>query len=306
MQIELKNMHKTLGITFIFVTHDQEEALTMSDKVVVMANGEIQQVGTPEEIYNEPANVFVADFIGESNIFNGVMLEDKKANFAGAVFQTVDDYPKGIKIDAVIRPEDVEVVDAAKGQITGTVTSADFKGTFYITFVQCGQYEMEVHCLDYYKPGSTVGLKVDPDNIHIIRYDDSINHYEGRITGVDGKCLLVKFADVVKSVPYESIFRRGTIEEGVVYDEDKNPVDLTHTKLEVYFEPSDAKLSDEIDKGMVKGKISSFYYIGDHYSYTVRSDSDYSYVVDDEYLWNQDDLVGVSIRSDKLVIKIVD
>ncbi|MBQ3967842.1 MAG: ABC transporter ATP-binding protein, partial [Lachnospiraceae bacterium] len=158
MQLELKSMHKQLGITFIFVTHDQEEALTMSDKIVVMSNGHIQQVGTPEEIYNEPANVFVADFIGESNIFNGTMADYRKARFADAIFDCVDDFEKGTKIDAVIRPEDVEVVEPGKGQINGTVTSADFKGTFYITFVQCGQYEMEVHCLKQFKEGQEVGL----------------------------------------------------------------------------------------------------------------------------------------------------
>ncbi|MDD7547565.1 MAG: ABC transporter ATP-binding protein, partial [Lachnospiraceae bacterium] len=152
MQLELKQMHKTLGITFIFVTHDQEEALTMSDKIVVIADGEIQQVGTPEDIYNEPANVFVADFIGESNIFNGVMSGKLKASFAGTTFDCVDDLEKDIKIDAVIRPEDIDIVNEG-GQLKGEVLSCDFKGTFYIMFVQCGQYEMEVHCFDYYEPG---------------------------------------------------------------------------------------------------------------------------------------------------------
>ena len=179
MQLELKNMHKKLGITFIFVTHDQEEALTMSDKVVVLADGDIQQVGTPEEIYNEPANVFVADFIGESNIFNGTMAAYHQARFADAVFECVDDFEKGTKIDAVIRPEDVEVVEPGKGQLTGTVTSTDFKGTFYVTFVQCGAFEMEVHTTKYLREGSTVGLLVVPDNIHIIPYDNTINHYRG-------------------------------------------------------------------------------------------------------------------------------
>ena len=129
MQLELKSMHKQLGITFIFVTHDQEEALTMSDKIVVMADGEIQQIGTPEEIYNEPANLFVADFIGESNIFHGRMTGPKKAFFCGAEFSCVDPYKKGTVIDAVVRPEDVKITDVEKGQITGEVLSADFKGT---------------------------------------------------------------------------------------------------------------------------------------------------------------------------------
>jgi len=301
MQLELKSMHKQLGITFIFVTHDQEEALTMSDKIVVLADGEIQQVGTPEEIYNEPANVFVADFIGESNIFNGVMEADKKATFAGATFQTVDDYPKGVKIDAVIRPEDVEIVEKNQGQINGVVSTADFKGTFYVTFVQCGQYEMEVHCLDMYRPGDEVGLKVDPDMIHIIRYDDSINHYDGKITGFDEvKGLEVAFADMSIAVDPLEIFPAAKIIDGTLVDQANNPVSFDATELTVFYDPTDATMSDDTNEGDVVGTIVSFYYIGDHYSYTIRSKSENDYVVSDEYLWNQGDTVSVSIPKDKI------
>lgn len=275
MQLELKNMHKRLGITFIFVTHDQEEALTMSDKIVVMADGEIQQVGKPEEIYNEPANVFVADFIGESNIFNGVMEDNKCATFADALFQTVDDFPKGTKIDAVIRPEDVIVVEPGKGQLSGKVTSADFKGTFYVTFVQCGKYEMEVHCLKQYSEGEEVGLYVEPDMIHIIKYDTSINHYEATVVEKDNEYVTVSFGDIIRKEKADML-----------------PADLSG-KLVAYFDSAKAQLSDDIDSGDVKGTIISFYYIGDHYSYTVRSESEEDYVVDDEYLWNEGDKVSV-------------
>lgn len=305
MQLELKSMHKRLGITFIFVTHDQEEALTMSDKIVVMADGKIQQNGTPEEIYNEPANVFVADFIGESNIFNGIMEADKKASFADTVFQTVDDYPKGTKIDAVIRPEDVEVVKVGEGQLDGEVTSADFKGTFYVTFVQCGQYEMEVHCLNYYEPGTKVGLKVDPDMIHIIKYDDSINHYDASIVSIDeGKGLEVQFGDVTRYVSQDIVFPGARISEGELKDKDGNVIDTSKVKLDVYFDPADARLSDNADEGMITGQIASFYYIGDHYSYTVRTESDNSYVADDEYLWNQGDRVSIVVPEDKLTFTV--
>ena len=128
MQLELKAMHQELGITFIYVTHDQEEALTMSDKIVVMSDGMIQQIGTPEEIYNEPKNVFVADFIGESNIFNGKVTGNKKVKFCGAEFECVDDMPVGASVDVVIRPEDVIMTEPEKGTITGKVTSVIFKG----------------------------------------------------------------------------------------------------------------------------------------------------------------------------------
>ncbi len=304
MQLELKNMHKALGITFIFVTHDQEEALTMSDKVVVMAHGKIQQVGTPEEIYNEPANVFVADFIGESNIFNGVMEADKKANFAGAIFQTVDDYPKGIKIDAVIRPEDVEIVDEKDGMLTGVVTSADFKGTFYVTFVQCGQYEMEVHCLEYHKPGTTLGLKIAPDMIHIIKYDDSINHYGCKEFSFDRKNVHVKFADISMSQPLEKAMPGYKYVHGKLVSADGVEFNPSEHQIECFYDSADAEMSDDLNKGTIKGQIVSFYYIGDHYSYTIQTENDFTYVVDDDDLWNQDDIVSVTIPKDKVSIII--
>lgn len=295
MQLELKSMHKKLGITFIFVTHDQEEALTMSDKIVVMADGNIQQVGTPEEIYNEPANVFVADFIGESNIFNGTMLEDKKASFAGAVFQTVDDFEKGTKIDAVIRPEDVEVVPKGQGQIEGRVTSSDFKGTFYITFVEFGNYEMEIHCLEHYDVGQEVSLSVAPDMIHIIRYDTSINHYEGEIISVSDDTAEIKFADITMNVAKSSIGQSGSGDSEIAVG----------SRILVYVDPADATISDDTKAGVVSGSIVSFYYIGDHYSYTVRSASEEDYVVDDEYLYNQGDQVSVDFAKDKMLVKLL-
>lgn len=306
MQIELKNMHKRLGITFIFVTHDQEEALTMSDKVVVMADGKIQQVGTPEEIYNEPANVFVADFIGESNIFNGVMTGRMKAGFAGAEFECVDDYEQGKKIEAVIRPEDVTVVKPGEGQLTGEVTSADFKGTFYITFVQCGKYEMEVHCLSHYKPGTTVGLSVLPDNIHIIPYDMTINNFRGIIDGfVDGKGLYLVFTDFAMFVDAHHLYPFSRVTKGRLVDEAGEYIDYQGREVIAFFQPEDADMSDDEKEGDVVGRIVSFYYIGDHYSYTIRSDHEIDYVVDDEDLWNQDDKVSVLLPKNKMHYSLV-
>lgn len=306
MQLELKKMHSLLGITFIFVTHDQEEALTMSDKIVVMANGDIQQVGTPEEIYNEPANVFVADFIGESNIYNGTMLEDKKASFADTVFQTVDDYPKGTRIDAVIRPEDINVVSVGEGQLSGEVTDVEFKGTFYVMFVQCGQFEVEIHCFDQYKKGDKVGLKIEPDMIHIIKYDDSLNHYEGEFTSYDtGSGLKLQFADVTMYINPQSVYPGAAERDGSLYDIKGDEIDYASAKVDVYFEPSDAVMSDDLNAGCVTGTITSFYYIGDHYSYTVRSKADIDYVVDDEDLFNAGDKVSVNIPADKLKLTLI-
>lgn len=305
MQLELKNMHRKLGITFIFVTHDQEEALTMSDKIVVMADGEIQQVGTPEAIYNEPSNVFVADFIGESNIFNGVMKSNKVAAFADGIFPCVDDFAQGTKIDAVIRPEDVEIVAPGEGQLTGCVTSADFKGTFYITFVQCGNYEMEVHCLKQYAPGTEVGLQVVPDNIHIIPYDTTINHYEAVLGHyhVSGG-LSVKLPDFTLRIAPEKIFAGATVQEKTILDASGNAIETDGMKVSVFFDPSAATLTDDENAGTIQGKIISFYYIGDHYSYTIRTDHEEDFVVDDAYLWNQGDRVGVIIPEEALQITI--
>ncbi len=303
MQTELKNMHKLLGITFVFVTHDQEEALTMSDKVAVLADGRLQQVGSPEMIYNEPANVFVADFIGESNIFNGTMLEDRKAAFAGTVFQTVDDYPRGTRIDAVIRPEDVEIVKAGEGQLQGVVTACDFKGTFYVTFIECGQYEMEVHCFEHHPEGEKVGVRVDPDMIHIIRYDTSLNHYEGRINDYSNGRFDINFAGVTVTVKLQKVFPGAKDIQGTPVDNMGKMIKWQRVLLDVSFEPGDARLSDDIDEGLFCGSITSFYYIGDHYSYTVRSSGDFDYVVDDEFLWNQDDQVSIIVDRSKLSIK---
>lgn len=302
MQFELKEMHKSLGITFIFVTHDQEEALTMSDKVVVIADGQIQQVGTPEDIYNEPANVFVADFIGESNIFNGVMTGKLMTSFAGQTFSCVDDFEKGLKIDAVIRPEDVDVTEKEKGQLKGEVKSCDFKGTFYVMLVQCGQYEMEVHCFDYYEPGTEVGLTIDPDMIHIIPYDTSINHYAGELESINAEGMIsLKFADVTKLISFEKVFTSASFEDGELLDETGAPIEVSGRAVTVSFEPDMAELSDDANEGDVQGSIISFHYIGDHYSYTVRSESETDYVVDDEDLWNQGDWVSISLPENIVV-----
>lgn len=306
MQIELKNMHKKLGITFIFVTHDQEEALTMSDKIVVMADGEIQQVGTPEEIYNEPANLFVADFIGESNIFKGKMVGKRKANFAGYTFDCVDDYEIGTVIDAVIRPEDFSITTQAQGQIKGEILSSDFKGTFYVVSVLSGKNEIEVHSLKNYSPGTKVGLSLEPDLIHIIPYDTSINHYEAMLGAYEvERGLPVQFADFSWDVDPEQIFPGCKVEDGILMDAQGKVIETTGVIVDAFFSPDDLDLSDDAEAGVVTGNILSFLYVDDHYQYTVRSASEEDYVVNDEDLWNQEDYVSIIIPKDKVVYKII-
>ncbi|HOA33045.1 MAG: ABC transporter ATP-binding protein [Clostridiales bacterium] len=169
MQYELIRLKNELGITFVYITHDQEEALTMSDTIVVMNKGNIQQIGTPEDIYNEPKNAFVADFIGESNIIDGIMLEDKLVEILGAKFPCVDTgFGRNKPVDVVIRPEDVDLVEPEKGIIKGVVTSLLFKGVHYEMDVLANGYEWLVHSTDMVPVGREVGIFVDPYNIQIM------------------------------------------------------------------------------------------------------------------------------------------
>ena len=170
MQNELKTIQQAIGITFIYVTHDQEEALSMSDTIVVMADGEIQQIGTPTDIYNEPKNAFVADFIGESNIIDGVMLEDRRVRFSSHTFDCVDGgYDKNEAVDVVVRPEDVDVVEPDKGMLTGKVTSVTFKGVHYEIIVDIKGFKWMIQSTDYVAPDATIGLFIEPEAIHIMK-----------------------------------------------------------------------------------------------------------------------------------------
>ena len=170
MQNELKTIQQAIGITFIYVTHDQEEALSMSDTIVVMADGEIQQIGTPTDIYNEPKNAFVADFIGESNILDGVMLEDKRVKLAGHVFDCLDGgFEKNEPVDVVIRPEDVDVVPTERGMLTGQVTSVTFKGVHYEIIVDIKGFKWMIQSTDYVAPDAFIGLYIEPDAIHVMK-----------------------------------------------------------------------------------------------------------------------------------------
>ncbi len=170
MQNELKQIQQEVGITFVYVTHDQEEALSMSDTVVVMDSGKILQIGTPEDIYNEPANAFVADFIGESNILDGIMLEDYKVKMFGQEFTCVDKgFEKNEPVDVVIRPEDIDIVAADAGHLCGTVTNVIFKGVHYDTIVDFKGFKWLIQTTDYYPVDSYIGIQLNPDDIHVMK-----------------------------------------------------------------------------------------------------------------------------------------
>ena len=176
MQIELKRIQQAMGITFIYVTHDQEEALAMSDTVVVMDEGKIQQIGTPEDIYNEPKNAFVADFIGESNIIDGIMRADGVVEIFNRRFQCLDKgFAKDEPVDVVIRPEDVDIVPEGQGQLKGTVTSVTFKGMQYDIIVDFYGFKWLIQTTDLSPVGSRIGIKIDPDGIHVMKK----SHYSG-------------------------------------------------------------------------------------------------------------------------------
>jgi len=181
MQVELKKIQKQTGITFVFVTHDQEEALSMSDTVVVMSEGKIQQIGTPIDIYNEPQNAFVADFIGESNILDGIMLEDYKVAFSGQTFPCLDkDFGKNVPVDVVVRPEDVDIVPVEQGQLTGVVTSVTFMGVHYEIIVDVGGFKWMIQTTDFVDVDEHIGIQLEPDAIHIMRkseYSDLYGDY---------------------------------------------------------------------------------------------------------------------------------
>ena len=170
MQIELKRIQQQVGITFIYVTHDQEEALTMSDTIVVMDKGTIQQIGTPEDIYNEPKNAFVADFIGESNIIDGIMVQDKLVQMYGRQFPCLDGgFSENEAVDVVIRPEDIDIVPVEQGQLTGTVTNVTFKGMQYDIIVDFRGFKWLIQTTDHSPVGARIGIKIDPDGIHVMK-----------------------------------------------------------------------------------------------------------------------------------------
>lgn len=170
MQVELKNIQQKLGITFIYVTHDQEEALSMSDTIVVMNNGEIQHIGTPTDIYNEPKNAFVADFIGESNILDGIMREDFNVEFEGMRFKCVDKgFTQNEPVDVVVRPEDVDIVPESEGMLKGEVTSVTFKGVHYEIIVDINGFKWMIQTTDESKVGDIIGISIKPEEIHIMK-----------------------------------------------------------------------------------------------------------------------------------------
>ena len=300
MQLELKHMHDELGITFIYVTHDQEEALTMSDKIVVLSEGRIQQIGTPEDIYNEPQNAFVADFIGESNIFKGIMTGHMKVRFCGGEFIGMDDVPEGTLVDVVVRPEDVIITKPEDGVVEGEVVSVIFKGMHYEVTVESGKYEMVIRTTKCYSVGERIGMKLEPDGIHIMLAED---HTTSFVTNINSDYTL-DFNGKVINCDLTKVIPKSSMKNNVLVDENNEAIDTAKLKVMVSIQPYDIRMSDNVDEGLVSGHIINLIYKGDHYSYVIRTEYGHDLIVDDEYLWNMDDAVGLVMLEDKMKFQL--
>ena len=301
MQLELKHMHDELGITFIYVTHDQEEALTMSDKIVVLSEGRIQQIGTPEDIYNEPQNAFVADFIGESNIFKGIMTGHMKVRFCGGEFMGMDDVAEGTLVDVVVRPEDVIITKPEDGVVEGEVVSVIFKGMHYEVTVESGKYEMVIRTTKCYSVGERIGMKLEPDGIHIMLAED---HTTSFVTNINSDYTL-DFNGKVINCDLTKVIPKSSMKDNVLVDENNEAVDTDKLKVMVSIQPYDIRMSDNVDEGLVSGHIINLIYKGDHYSYVIRTEYGHDLIVDDEYLWNMDDAVGLIMPEDKMKFQYI-
>ena len=302
MQTELKAMHKKLGITFIYVTHDQEEALTMSDTIVVMKDGCIQQIGTPADIYNEPANAFVADFIGDSNILSGTMVQNLTVRFCNRNFACVDDFARNEKVDVVVRPEDIRMTDPENGMIQGKVIGVVFKGVHYEITVKVGKTELIIQSTESRTVGEIIGMNIAPDDLHIMKKEFSSNKYDGYIT----KKNTVVFGDGEFDCDLTQLYPASHMdEEGYLVTAAGEKLDLTDVDVTVEVGLGDIEISDNADEGGARGHIVSIIYKGDHYQLIVRTEeNEEDYVFDTEDLWNENDYVSVKIRPEKIRLKL--
>ena len=283
MQMELKEMHRTLGITFVYVTHDQEEALTLSDTIVVMNEGKIQQIGSPTDIYNEPCNAFVADFIGESNILNAVMVRDRLVKFMDKEFECIDEgFGENVEVDVVIRPEDVYIIrNAEAAMFSGKVKSCTFKGVHYEMFVETPDgYEIMIQDYNAFEVGSEVGMMIKPADIHVMRKERTENHVEGRLVDATHVELLGE--------TFECEEVKG-IEPGA--------------KVDVEFGFSAVELTDDPDDGVSWGTIRFILYKCDRYHLTVRTDEGDTIYVDTHDVWEDLDEVGIKIAPKSITVK---
>lgn len=302
MQLELKEMHRKLGITFVYVTHDQEEALTMSDTIVVMNDGVIQQIGTPTDIYNEPKNAFVADFIGESNIYNGTILGAKKVRFLGAAFECVDEYAKNEKVDVVIRPEDIILKEVGAGVVNGKIINKVFKGIHYQYVFMVGKNEVVIQSTKNIEVGLELSIYVDPENIHIMKKEFLINEYP---TAWINKRNQVMIDDTPFDCDITQLIPNSTIDEdGYLIDDNGHKYDLNDADVIASIPLSDIDIIDNEEDGIISGEIVQIIYKGDHYQVTIRTADEEDFVVDTEWTWNEFDKVSIKVEPKRIKLKI--
>ena len=279
MQVELKNMQQRLGITFIYVTHDQEEALTMSDTIVVLKDGVIQQIGTPTDIYNEPKNPFVADFIGESNIIPGIMLQDFKVRINGVVYDCVDKgFGKNTEVDVVVRPEDIDIVPAENARVTGKAVSVVFMGVHYEVDVDCGGYEWIIQTTDFVERGQLVGISIPPDAIHIMKKTQQTNLFDAVAYPDDEEVEFCAHRFACK---------------GLESFEAKDDVLVAIAPVDVQLVPP--------EDGALTGVVRACMFLGTHYEITITCDEEDWIAYSQEYMESGEE-IGLSVPADKISV----
>ena len=303
MQLELKEMHKKLGITFIYVTHDQEEALTLSDTVVVMKDGMIQQIGTPEKIYNEPENAFVANFIGESNIYSGTVTANKKVRFINHIFNCVDEFPVNEKVDVVIRPEDVHIVDSGENAMArGKIISKIFKGIHYEYIMMVARNELVIVDTRDLEIDKEYGINIEPDGIHIMKKELLSNIYSDAYIDKNN-CVVISEAafecNITSLVPNSVVD-----EDGYVVAPDGTRYDFTDADVVVEIPLDGIEILDDDESGNVSGEIVSIIYKGDHYQLTIRTEQDEDFVLDTEYTYDENDRVGLRVKPENIKLTL--
>ncbi|HZK03403.1 MAG TPA: polyamine ABC transporter ATP-binding protein [Bacteroidaceae bacterium] len=276
MQLELKQMHKDLGITFIYVTHDQEEALTLSDTIVVLNKGKVQQIGKPTDIYNEPSNPFVADFIGDSNILNGIMVQDQLVNFMDQEFECVDSgLGTNTPVDIVLRPEDIYIMPRnSSAMIGGIVRSCIFKGVHYEMLVETeNKYELTIQDYNAFETGQEVSLIIKPSDIHVMRKDFIKNSIQGVIKDNNHVDMLGTIFETLPQTSFES-----------------------GTKVSISIDFNKIELMDDKEDGVVSGTVSFILYKGNHYHITITTHNGEDLFVDTQDVWDDGDIVGIKIN----------
>lgn len=308
MQLELKDMHKKLGITFIYVTHDQEEALTMSDTIVIMKSGEIQQIGSPMDIYNEPVNAYVANFIGESNIYNATVVAPKKVRFLGHQFDCVDDFPVNEKVDVVVRPEDVILTKVKEEALTdkklvGKIVTKIFKGIHFEYVAMVGKNEVVIQDTKEREVGDLVSIEIEPENIQLMKKDVTSNVYADAWINKNNQVVI---SDAPFDCDITQLIKDSHVdEEGYLVDKDGKKYDLNDADVFAEVGLSDIELSDIVENGNISGTIVDVVYKGDHYQMMIRTEQEEDFIVETLYSWNEGDTVAISIPKNaiKLTLK---